>query len=61
MSSVDGLRTAAAAVYLAADEMVAKDLSAKLIWAAKRIEELEEHFRNCQDCHDCLLECGGTL
>ena len=40
------LRKTAQAVYLATDENVAKDIAAKLLGAASRIDKLEEQLSN---------------
>lgn len=38
----DELRKAAKCVFVACEEPVAKDLSEKLLWAAKTIDELQD-------------------
>jgi len=40
------LRKAASCIYIAVEERVAKDISAKLLWAANEIEKLQEAEAN---------------
>jgi len=55
------LRKAASAVYLAAEEGPARDLSEKLSWAANIIESLKgyaQHKRDCMFLHGNPCSCG---
>ena len=41
-SNITEIRAASRAIYLVCEELVAKDISEKLTWAADKIEELEK-------------------